>query len=63
MTAHKPNDFFKRPKFRTLFSLKLHFLTQQKTVQRSAPTAVKASGRTSGKNAESFHTRTHLSEK
>lgn len=25
MTAHKPNDFFKSPKFRTLFSRKLHF--------------------------------------
>ena len=51
MTAHKPNDFFKRPKFRMLFSLKLHLITQQKTVQRSAPIAMKASGHTSGKNS------------
>lgn len=47
MTAHKPNDFFKRPKFRTLFSLKLHFSNPAKTVQRSASIAIKASGRAS----------------
>ncbi|XP_047282650.1 cell adhesion molecule 1 isoform X7 [Homo sapiens] len=54
MTAHKPNDFFKRPKFRMLFSLKLHLVTQQKTVQRSAPIAMKASGHTSGDGQNLF---------
>lgn len=37
-------------------------VTQQKAVRRSASVAVKASGHASGKNAESFHTRTNLLE-
>lgn len=68
LTARKPNNFFKRPKFRTLFSLKRHFSNPAENYWEISSVAVKASGSASGfkkkkkKIAESFHIRTNLLE-
>lgn len=43
LTAQKPNDFFKRLKFGTLFSLKRHFGNPAEDCSECAPAVVKES--------------------